>query len=178
LTNSIIYHNHPGVGYTSFAMNTTQTHVPQGTRPPKELLASPAHLLKRMGFVIKDRYMEAFESTGLGPAHYAVLALLEEEPAETQGMIADALGYDRSHLVGLLDELEELALIERRRDPEDRRRHLVSLTADGKKRLKELRAVVKRVDDEVFAPLDEKQRETLRGLLVELTSYHEPRYKT
>src|SRR5215468_11868002 len=111
-------------------MNTTPTQIPQGTRPPKELLASPAHLLKRLGWVVKDRYMEAFESTGVGPSHYAVLALLEEEPRETQGQIADALGYDRSHLVGLLDELEELQLIERRRDPDDRRRHLVSLTPD------------------------------------------------
>src|SRR5262249_44086159 len=155
---------------------TTQTHVPQTTRPPKELVSSPAHLVKRLGMVVKELYVEAFESTGLGPAHYAVLALLEEEPRETQGQIADGLGYDRSHLVGLRDGLEELQLIERKRDPEDRRRHLVSLTAEGKKRLKELRAVVKRVDDDVFAPLDAGQRKTLCDLLLLLTQYHEPRY--
>src|SRR6266545_2611362 len=74
-------------------------------RPPKELLSSSSHLLKRLGWVVKERAAGAFESTGLSPYHYAVLALLEEEPRETQATIADALGYDRSHLVGLLDEL-------------------------------------------------------------------------
>ncbi len=145
-------------------------------RPPKELLSSTSHLLKRLGWTVKDRAVCAFESTGLSPSHYAVLALLEEEPRETQAMIADALGYDRSHLVGLLDELEERDLVERRRDPDDRRRHLVTLTPEGKRALKQLRSVVRRVDDEFFAPLDAEQRETLHALLLVLASHHEPRY--
>ena len=56
---------------------------------------------------IKERSLEALESTGLTPQHHAVLSLLDEGTRETQGEIADTLGYDRSHLVGLLDELEE-----------------------------------------------------------------------
>jgi DNA-binding MarR family transcriptional regulator len=141
-------------------------------------VASPAHLLKHLGFRVKDRYVEAFESTGVAPSHYGVLVLLEEEPRETQAQIADALGYDRSHLVGILDELEERGLIERRRDPDDRRRHLVSLTPDGKRALREFRVLVDRIDDEFFAPLDDDQRRTLHGLLLALAGYHEPRYKS
>ena len=64
-------------------------------------------LLKRLGFAAKDRSHAAFEGTGLSAFHYAVLALLEEDPRETQAQIADALGYDRSLIVRLLDELEE-----------------------------------------------------------------------
>src|SRR5919197_3629672 len=123
-------------------------------RPPKALRSSPSHLLKRLGWMVKDRAVEAFESTGLSPAHYAVLALLDEEPRETQAQIADALAYDRSHLVGLLDELEERGLIERRRDPDDRRRHIVTLAPEGKKALGRLRAIAKGLESEFLAPLD------------------------
>ena len=161
-------------------MSTTDPQIPlkqPGSRPPKEFRDSPAHLLKRLGFLIKDRYMDAFEATGVGPSHYAVLVLLEEEPRETQAQIADALAYDRSHLVGILDELEERGMVERRRDPDDRRRHLVSLTADGKRAVRELRALVKRIDADFFAPLDADEKQTLHDLLLTLTEHHEPRYK-
>jgi DNA-binding MarR family transcriptional regulator len=126
--------------------------------------------------MLKDRTMEAFEDTGMTPYHHAVLALLHEDPRETQAMIADALGYDRSHLVGVLDELEERALIERRRDPTDRRRHLVSLTKDGEQALERLRAVSKQIEDEFFRPLDAKERKTLNELLLRLAREHDPRY--
>jgi DNA-binding MarR family transcriptional regulator len=154
----------------------TETPVATRVGPPKELLTSAAFMLKRLGFMLKDRTMEAFEETGLTPYHHAVLALLHEEPRETQAMIADALGYDRSHLVGVLDELEERGLIERRRDPSDRRRHLVTLTADGKHVLIRLRAVAKRVEDDFFRPLDAKERRTLNELLLRLARQHDTRY--
>jgi hypothetical protein len=59
--------------------------------PPKVLLSSTTFLLKRLGFAAKDRSHAAFEGTGLSALHFAVLALLEEDPRETQAMIADAL---------------------------------------------------------------------------------------
>jgi DNA-binding MarR family transcriptional regulator len=149
---------------------------PYMARPPAELVSSTSHLLKRLGWAVKDRGMSAYAEAGMTPYHHAVLAVLDEDTPETQAMIADALGYDRSHLVGILDELEERGLVERRRDPTDRRRHLVTLTADGKRTLSKLRAIAKRVDDKVLAPLDAKQREALHSLLLELMSHHEPRY--
>jgi DNA-binding MarR family transcriptional regulator len=154
----------------------SETPVATRVGPPKELLTSAAFMLKRVGFMLKDRTMEAFEETGMSPYHHAVLALLQEDPRETQAMIADALGYDRSHLVGVLDELEERGLIERRRDQTDRRRHLVSLTKDGEQALVRLRAVSKQVEDEFFRPLDAKERKTLNELLLRLAREHDPRY--
>jgi DNA-binding MarR family transcriptional regulator len=154
--------------------SSSQTPLKAPGRPPRELLASSIFLLKRLGFAAKERGFEAFKPTGLSPYHHAVLALLDEGERETQAEIADALRYDRSQLVGMLDELEERGLIERRRDPADRRRHLVTLTPEGKKALARLRAIVSRLEDELLAPLDARQRETLHELLLELAGYLDP----
>jgi DNA-binding MarR family transcriptional regulator len=140
------------------------------------LLLSTPFLLKRLGFLIKDRSYEALAETGLSPQHHAVLSLLDEGARETQGGIADALGYDRSQLVGLLDELEERGLVERRRDPLDRRRHLVSLTAAGTEELGRLRAIAKRVEKDFLAPLTPDERRVLHELLLELAGHHDARW--
>jgi DNA-binding MarR family transcriptional regulator len=156
------------------------THEPQTTaslprpRPPKEFRTSVSFLLKRMGFRLKDRTLQAYESTGLSPYDHGVLALLAEEPVETQAMIADALGYDRSHLVGVLDDLEARELIERRRDPADRRRHLVTLTPAGSDAVARLRTVSKQVDEEFFEPLNAQERKELFELLSRLARHHDP----
>jgi DNA-binding MarR family transcriptional regulator len=147
-----------------------------GVKPPRELVSSPSFLLKRLGFAVKDRVTDAFEEAGASAYHYAVLAVLEEGDRETQATIADALAYDRSYLVGLLDELEERGLIERRRDPADRRRHIVRVTAAGKKTLARLRAVHEKVDDDFFSPLSADERKTLHELLLRLAAHHDPRY--
>jgi DNA-binding MarR family transcriptional regulator len=147
-----------------------------GVKPPYELVCSPAFLLKKLGWAIKDATAAAFEEAGESPYHYSVLAVLEESPRETQATIADSLGYDRSWLVGLLDELEEAQLIERKRDPADRRRHLVTMQPAGKQKLAELRAISKGVEKQFLEPLDAKEKETLHRLLLQLAAHRDPRY--
>src|SRR5436309_1236511 len=140
-------------------METTAdlTHVKPPARAPRELIQSTAFVLKRLGWACKDRGYQVFDAIGASPLHYGVLAVLEEGARETQATIADELGFDRSVLVGLLDDLEEHGLVERRRDPADRRRHLVSLTPAGEKRLAEYRAVAGRLDEEILQPLTPKE---------------------
>ncbi len=157
-------------------MTDTQIPAPGAPPgPPKELLSSNIFLLKRLGFAAKDRSHAAFEGSGLSAFHYAVLALLDEDPRETQAQIADALGYDRSLIVRLLDELEERELVIRKRDPEDRRRHVVKLTPAGRSMLVDLRAIVQRLEHEFLAPLSAEEQATLHVLLARLASYHDPR---
>ena len=163
--------------YTDFAMaiDVKTQKLLTAPRLPAELVDSSLFLLKRLGFAAKGRSMAAFEEAGHNPFHFAVLATLDEGSRETQGAIADALGYDRSQMVGILDELEDKGLVERRRDKADRRRHVVELTADGKRALTKLRTLSKRLDDEFLAPLTDDERETLHALLLRLAERHEPR---
>jgi DNA-binding MarR family transcriptional regulator len=127
--------------------------------------------------VAKQKTLDAFEEGGSVAFAYPVLAVLAEG-ASAQATIADALRYDRSYLVGLLDELEGEGLIERRRDPSDRRRHVVSLTSAGEKELVRLREIVGGVDAELLAPLAPAERKTLHTLLAKLAAAHDPRYDT
>jgi DNA-binding MarR family transcriptional regulator len=143
---------------------------------PRELVASTVFLLGRMGFELKKRAIDEFESAGCSIYDYSVLALLAEEARETQAKIADSLGLDRSQLVGLLDGLEDRGLIERRRDPNDRRRHTVTLTVEGKRQLARLRALIKRIEDDFLAPLEADDRESLHGLLLSLAMHHDARF--
>ena len=159
-------------------MGTTSLPTPSSppvVQLPEELVGSATFLLKRLGFAAKERSLQAYEQTGLHPYHFAILLVLNERSLETQGAIADALGYDRGQLVGLLDELEERGLVERRRDPNDRRRHIVRITPDGEKTLRRLRALSKQIEDEFLSPLDDEERANLHALLYRLAEKHDPR---
>jgi MarR family transcriptional regulator, lower aerobic nicotinate degradation pathway regulator len=154
---------------------TETTAPPVMQRLPEELVASSLFLLKRLGMAAKEQSFCAYEELGLHPYHHAILASLDEGSHETQGAIADALGYDRGQLVGLLDDLEEAGLLERKRDPADRRRHVVRMTPAGRKTLERLRRLSAQVDDEFFSPLSPGDREQLHALLVRLAEEHLPR---
>src|SRR5581483_5635689 len=144
---------------------------------PEELLASAGFLLARVGGGMKARVLGELEQAGCPGFQYGVLALLREGPAQTQGRIADVLGIDRSQLVGELDELEANGLIERRRYPEDRRRHMVAITPKGEKELVKLRRVVRRIEDEYLAPLDQEARAQLHDLLLRVAEANDARYR-
>ena len=143
-------------------------------RLPEELVSSTAFLLKRLGFAAKGHAMDAYADTGMSPYHHAILLTLDSGPLATQGVIAETLGYDKGQLVGLLDELEEGGFVERRRDPADRRRHVVRLTPAGKTALGRLRKLSARLDDELLAPLSDAEREQLHAALLKLAEVHLP----
>jgi DNA-binding MarR family transcriptional regulator len=156
-------------------MSTTSTSRP-GLTP--ELVASNAFLLKTLGFGVKERWHDAFEPTGFLPQHYAVMSLLDEGSCTAQWMLADRLDYDRSQIVGLLDDLEEHGLVLRKRDPDDRRRHRVTLTPDGREKLAEFRKVTKEVEKDFLAPLDAEERRTLHDLLLRLAAHNDARFSS
>ena len=143
---------------------------------PSELLTDPLFLLVRLGFAVKSRAVEEFEQTGFSPYHHSVLALLDEGARDTQAAIADALQLDRGTLVGLLDSLEEQGLVERHRDPNDRRRHMVTLTSAGRRQLTKFRNIISSLDREFLGLLNDDDRASLLNVLSQIARHHDPHF--
>jgi MarR family transcriptional regulator, lower aerobic nicotinate degradation pathway regulator len=143
---------------------------------PKELADSEVFLLGRLGYGLKRHAAQEVEAAGFSLYDYSVMALLADGKCQAQASIADVLQLDRSQLVGMLDGLEERGLIERRRDPIDRRRHRVTLTTAGEGELAKLRGLMQRIREGFLAPLDPESRDTLYRLLSKLASYHDERF--
>ncbi len=165
------------VRYTCADMNELATA--DTSRPvqlvARELANSSGYLLARLGLAFKLQATERAEASGFELYDYSVLAILGEGSRETQATIADALTLDPSRLVALLDSLEERDMVERQRDPQARRRHVVSITNGGRKELARVRAIVSQLEGEFFAPLDPANREALHTMLAALATQNDPR---
>jgi MarR family transcriptional regulator, lower aerobic nicotinate degradation pathway regulator len=120
-----------------------------------------AHLARR----IRLRSESVLAPLGLRPRHLVALTVLRDGGGISQQALAGTLEIDGTNIVGLLNELEAAGLIERRRSPEDRRRHVVELTATGAKRLNEAECALAAAEDEVLGTLQPAERETLYELL-------------
>ncbi|WP_432887013.1 MarR family winged helix-turn-helix transcriptional regulator [Kribbella sp. CA-245084] len=86
---------------------------------------------------------------------YSVLTALDDTPVRTQAALAEAIGADKSRIIGTLDELQNAGLIERTPDPDDRRVRLLSITAEGRR----VRRAVRR-------GIQVKEMQVLENLLV------------
>ena len=101
----------------------------------------------------------------LRPRHLIALKLIGERGPMTQHAVGTALSLDPSNVVGLLNELEERGLITRRRDPADRRRHIVELSAIGAGEQTQTYRQLGLVEDDLFKALTADERATLYDLL-------------
>jgi DNA-binding MarR family transcriptional regulator len=123
------------------------------------------HLARRM----RMRAESVLAPFGLRPRHLVALTVLRVRGGSTQQALSSTLMMDGTNVVGLLNELEAEQLIERRRSPQDRRRHVVELTANGLERLRKAECALAAAENEVLGALDGAQREALYSLLQQAT---------
>ncbi len=101
-----------------------------------------------------------------------------ETLARNEGCLQQELGatlmVDPNNCVLLLNELDDHGFVERQRDPQDRRRHIVVITAAGVKALKKAEAKLEELEGEVLANLGAPEREQLRDLLARAMDGQDP----
>jgi DNA-binding MarR family transcriptional regulator len=130
---------------------------------PNRQLSGP--LMEHLARRLRAESESEIERFGLRARHVVALTLLRDSGQRPQAELARVLGIDPTNVVGLLNELEAAGLVERRRSPEDRRRHTVALTAAGHERLAAIEEVLITVERRALAALDDDQRATLHTLL-------------
>lgn len=135
------------------------------TGPEPDLTEHAGFLLAQLGLAVTRRYRCALSPIGLKPRETQALLRLRDNGAMSQQALGTALDIDASNLVALLNDLEAVSLISRRRDPDDRRRHVVEISKRGTKLVGEVQRAAAEVEDQFFAELDDDERVTLQGLL-------------
>jgi DNA-binding MarR family transcriptional regulator len=122
-------------------------------------------LLAKHGQIMNLRLRQALDVSGLSPRHGAALMRLAQAgPTSQQGLI-EALAVDASALVAILNDLERDGLVERRRDPADRRRHIVQITSSGTRAVRAVEQAIAEVERDAFADLDQAEVAQLQRLL-------------
>ena len=116
---------------------------------------------------------ERLEPLGLSPRAWGVLSTLAESGPLPQIELATVTGTDRTAMVYLLDELEERRLVERVRNPEDRRSFLIHLTATGTETQRQAAAALAQQAETLLKPLDAAERRQLIDLLTRVADHWE-----
>lgn len=111
---------------------------------------------------------------GFRPPCMGVLHAVAKLQPVSQREIGDRLGLDASDVVGVLDVLEAAGMVERRRDPHDRRRHAVVLTERGKAAANRAAILQAQAEDRALADLDPDERRLLADLLTRATGRRAP----
>lgn len=134
----------------------------------ERLDASTGYLLARLGAESRRRWARMLAEYQLAPHHLAVLMSLGHVGAAHQQRVSELIGVDPRNTVAVVDLLQRRGLLERAVDPADRRRHTLTLTADGADLLARLREQVDAVEDLMLGGLPGHERDQLHGLLTRL----------
>jgi DNA-binding MarR family transcriptional regulator len=130
-------------------------------------------LITQVGSLAASRYAARIAPLGLTAAQSGLLRAVAAQPGRSQQAVAAQLGLLPSRLVALVDELERLELVERRRNTADRRHYALFLTDAGQELLQAVGQVSREHGDDFLAPLDADEREILGRLLGKLAEHHE-----
>lgn len=123
------------------------------------------YVLRRAQLRLYEDFYASLRGTGISPALFSALVLVERNPGLRQGKLGEALGVARSGAMTLVDRLERLGLVLRQPAPHDRRAYGLHLTAKGQKLVGSLRARVSEHDQRIGQRLDLAERQKLMELL-------------
>lgn len=130
-----------------------------------ELLVHASHALRR-------QWMTSLEPWNVSPHEFRALRAAADLAPARLSDLADRLRIANRSVTEVVDSLESKGLARRAPSPTDRRAVVVSLTDEGERMMTELADSRTAAGAAFLAPLDERERETLRALLARLVDDH------
>jgi len=146
----------------------------EGTQPEEtgRKRTNIAFLVAQLGAYAAERFGERAAALDFTRPQAGLLRLISREPGQSQQAVARRLGTPPSRLVALVDGLEQRGLIERRRNPGDRRNYALHLTAAGEQAMAALSQATLEHEQAISAPLTQAERAQLSKLLGKLAAAH------
>lgn len=139
--------------------------MPNRTAAGKPTDTPLLYLIKQVELAIRWRLDEMLRPAGLTALQYSVLTVLERHPNLTSAQLARNSFVTAQTMADMVSALQSHGLVERHRDPDDRRRLVLTLTSDGRRLLARFRGRVGAIEDEMLATLSNSQSTQLRTSL-------------
>ena len=117
--------------------------------------------------VLRKAFDRLAVGLGVTRAQWKVLFKLTRKPGMRQVELADMLELEPITLCRIVDRLEEAGLVERSRDPEDRRAWRLHITTKAQPLIEKLQAIGAELVGQAFAGIDPKDIETTRKVLAQ-----------
>lgn len=121
--------------------------------------------LRRIQNQLSSAFAAQSADLGLRPGEFSALAIISANPGLSQAKLAREVGLDKSAAVTVVDDLERLGYAERRRSPNDRRRHALYTRRAGEAALEQMFASLKLVEQDVLNALGTRDKQVLSELL-------------
>lgn len=123
------------------------------------------YLISDVSRLLRREFDSRARRIGVTRAQWRTLSLLKRRPGCNQGMIAEMLEVEPITVARMIDRLEEAGLVERRRDPADRRVWRIHLTDAAEPLIGQLREIGEALNDDALAGLDTAARASLHDMI-------------
>ena len=141
-----------------------QLKEPEADRAPR----SVGFLISQLGFISSRRFTQALDPLGIGPRDFLLMRFVDASDGQSQQALAERLGIPPSRMVALVDHLEDMGLLERRPDPDDRRVRGLFHTRKGRSVLEKAGKIAIDYETQLCAGINREEREQLIDLLQRL----------
>lgn len=133
---------------------------------PSTLRTRTSYVLVKLAALVRQQCAGQVAAAGINQQQHAILSCLDEYGPACQKDVAARLGIDGGDTVTYVDGLQRKGLVLRERDERDRRRQILTLTAEGRRVLREVEDLLDAAEPGVLAALTGSERAALHDYAV------------